>query len=292
MALFVQLTISALSLAGIYAMVAFGIQLVYGLTNLVNFAHGAMMTLGAYLFVASAGQTDRGLDLNVWLAAALSILALGVVGLALERFVFRRTLKVPISGFIVSLGVILVLENAFTKIWSPFPISSPPVLEGSWTLRGAVVSHAQVFSLATALVTMAGLVWWITFSRYGRALRACAEDREMAQLLGVPAQRMISVAFAVGTAAAGLAGVLLAIQLPTSPHLGTQFVIAGFTVALIGGLGSIPGALLGAVIVGAVESYGGGYLPSQWTVAYVFALLLIVLLVRPNGLLGGLAGEH
>jgi branched-chain amino acid transport system permease protein len=291
--LFLQLTIEAVALAGIYALVAFGIQLVYGLTNIINFAHGAMLCLGAYLFATLIGATDKlSLRLEPWVAAIITVLALAGLGYLIERFLFRRTLRVPVSGFILSLGLILVLQNLYASIWSPFPIAIRPPLPQTFHWGGIEIAANQLLVIGLAISSMIVLLWWVKRSRYGRGLRACAEDREMARLLGVPVQRTISIAFMVGTGAAGLAGVLIALQTAISPQLGTTFVITGFTVALVGGLGSIVGAVFGALIVAGITSYASGYLPTEWITGYSFLLMLVVLLIRPSGIMGGATGGH
>jgi len=286
--LFVQLTLNALSLAGIYALVAFGIQLVFGLTGLVNFAHGAMMTLAAYLLVTLLTIVHAPFLVPALVAVGL----MGAVGYLSERFLFRRTLQKPVSGFIVSLGLIVVLQNAFAKFWSPFPVIVAPPLTTVWTVAGITIVAQQVLVVCLAVVTLGILFGVIRYTRFGQALRACAEDRQMAQLLGIPIVLIISGAFVIGTAVAGIAGVLLGMQVPVTPFVGSSFVIKGFTVALVGGLGSIPGAVVGALVLAGIESYASGYLPTEWTDVYAFGLMILVLLVRPSGILGGAAGAE
>ena len=285
MDVFLQQVVNGLSIASIFALVAIGITLIFGLTGLVMFAHGELLMLGGYVTfvtVASGGSFFVGL--------VFAALAMALAGLVLERGLFRFTLNKPVNGFIISLGLIIVFQHLALKIWTGEQrVISKPISTvfdvGDIRITG---TRLMVIGLTVALVAIAFVV--IDRSRYGKALRASAEDREAATMMGVPAKRYITAIFVFGGAAAGLGGGLLLGLFAVTPFVGATFVIKGFAVALIGGLGNIQGAVLAALILGIVEAMSAGYLWPAWTDAYSFVLMILILLFRPQGLLAGTKG--
>jgi branched-chain amino acid transport system permease protein len=272
---------NAATLGSLYVLVALSITLIFGLTGIVNFAVGDLLVLGA--FVTYALNTG---GVPFIPAAALATLAMAVTGLGLERVAFRWTLPQPQNGFIVSLGLILVIQSFVVLIWgSEFRNMGQPLPQ---TLHiGKVVIGAQNLAvLGVALLAMALLVAWLYRTRDGRALRAASEDRETAQLMGIPTKRLTALAFSIGVGLAGLAGAMVASVGVIYPFLSSAFLLKGFAIATIGGLGSLAGAFIAGIMVALIETLSAQYLPVQWIDAYVFGAMLVILLIRPSGLFG------
>ena len=285
MEIFLQQLINGISLASIYVLVSIGITLIFGLTGLVMFAHGELLMLGAFItWVAVENNIGFGVGL------ALATIIVGIIGLLLERGLFQFTLVSPVNGFIVSLGLVMVIQHVAVQLWSGQVRFIPRPIDHVWDLGGIRLTAAR--SLVVAATAVLVLITFVILkrTRYGRALRAISENREAASLMGVPVRRYITVTFLVGCAAAGLGGSLLIALFPVSPFIGKQFVIKGFAVALIGGLGNVGGAVIGALILGTVEALSAGYLASQWTDAYAFMAMVLIILIRPQGILRGSQG--
>jgi branched-chain amino acid transport system permease protein len=282
-----QQIINAAALVSIYALVALGVTLIFGLTGLVNFAHGEVMIVGGYVTFACV---DAGLGFGTGLI--LATLASAALGAVLWAGLFRWTLERPIRGFIVSLGLIAVLQNALIWIFGTQPRITHSALDTTWTIAGARLSGDQLLTILVSAALLVGFFAFITHTRQGQALRACNDDRTMAGLMGIPAVAVIGATFAVGSALAGLAGGLLATQTPITPALGSLFIVKAFAVALIGGLGSPYGVLGGAAILGLLETVLPATIISpKWEPAIAFAVLAAVLIWRPHGLFRGAAGS-
>ncbi|RUX45485.1 branched-chain amino acid ABC transporter permease, partial [Mesorhizobium sp. M7A.F.Ca.US.014.04.1.1] len=220
------------------------------------------------------------------------ILAVGLMGYVLERGLFRFTLERPTNGFIVSLGLIVVLQHVVVLCWNPNQKSIPRPLTTVWEVGGVRIASVRVMVILITIAVVALSFRMITASRYGRALRASVEDRDTAALMGIPVRRYITGVFVLGSALAGLGGALLIALFPITPFTGGTMVMKGFAVALIGGLGNIYGAVAAGLILGIVEGFSAGYGFSQWTDAYSFVLMILVLIVRPHGLFGGTSGPR
>ncbi len=226
------------------------------------------------------------------LAAILAILVVGLMGYVLERGVFRFTLERPTNGFIVSLGLIVVLQHVVVLFWNPNQKSIPRPLTMIWDVGGVRIASVRVMVILVTIAVVALCFRIIMASRYGRALRASVEDRDTAALMGIPVLRYVTGVFVLGSALAGLGGALLIALFPITPFTGGTMVMKGFAVALIGGLGNIYGAVAAGLILGIVEGFSAGYGFSQWTDAYSFVLMILVLLFRPHGLFGGTSGPR
>jgi branched-chain amino acid transport system permease protein len=287
MATLIQLVFDGLSSASIYVLLAVGVTLIFGLTGIVNFAQGQLLMLGAYVTWA-VDQTG----LSFYLCLLAGVAAMGLFGAALELGLFRRTIRNPITGFIVSLGLISALDALGVGIWGTDPQSVFPPLESSLNVGGAVLPSQQVFVLVVTAVVVAALFAVLRYTHWGRALRAASESREMVSVLGIPVGRLVLAAFVVGSALAGLAGGFVVSLVPVTPYLGENYIFLAFAVALIGGLGNVTGAVVAGVLVGLAQALVTRYLSLTWVDGYVLALMIVVLLIRPTGLMRGTEGSR
>ena len=285
MDIFIQQILNGLSIASVITLIAVGVTLIFGLTGIINFAHGEFLMVGG---VVTWLAVSHGLGFP--LALALAVFAVAALGFILERGIFRFTLERPTNGFIVSLGIIVVLQHLVVLFWDPNQKSIPRPLNTVWDIGGVRVASIRVMVIVVAIAVVAATIVMITRSRYGRALRASVEDRDTAALMGIPVRSYITGVFVLGSALAGLGGALLIALFPITPFTGGTMVMKGFAVALIGGLGNVSGAVAAGLILGIVEGFSAGYGYSQWTDAYSFALMIGVLLFRPHGLFGGTSG--
>jgi branched-chain amino acid transport system permease protein len=293
--IFIEQLFNALSLAGIYVLVAMGLTLVFGLTRIINFAQGEFVTLGAF-----ATMTLAEFNIPVPIALLLSGVGVGLLSEVLDLGVFRRTLSRPINGFIVSLGLIVALEAAYAIRWPGVLYTIPPVLPGVWHLGPLVLVQERVFLVAVAAAACALLFWFLERTHYGRGIRALAEDRSSAQVLGVRVGRLISVTFIIGSGLAALAGGLLGTIFPFTAFFGSAFLLKGFAVAIVGGLGNIRGVVVAALVLATAETLGGAYVSLEWSYAILLVVMVAIILWRPYGLFrsaeaaGGdpLRGDH
>jgi branched-chain amino acid transport system permease protein len=285
--IFLQQILNGLSIASVITLIAIGVTLIFGLTGIINFAHGEFLMVGSIVtWLAVSG----GWSFPLALVAA--IVAVALLGLVLERGLFQFTLDRPTNGFIVSLGLIVVLQHIVILFWNPNQKSIPHPLNGIWDVGGVRIAETRAMVIFVTAAVVALTYVMITRSRYGRALRASVEDRDTAALMGIPVRRYITGVFVFGSALAGLGGALLIALFPITPFTGGAIVMKGFAVALIGGLGNLTGAVAAGLILGIVEGFSAGYGFSEWTDAYSFALMILVLLIRPNGLFGGTSGPR
>ena len=286
-AILLQQVLNGLSIASVITLIAIGVTLIFGLTGIINFAHGEFLMVGSIVtwLAVSAGW-------NFWLALVAAVAAVAVMGLLLERGLFRFTLDRPTNGFIVSLGLIVVLQHVVILLYDGNQKSIPHPFTGVWQVGGVRIAETRAMVIGVTIAVVALTYGAVTRSRYGRALRASVEDRDTAMLMGIPVRRYITGVFVFGSALAGLGGALLIGLFPVTPFTGGTIVMKGFAVALIGGLGNLTGAVVAGVMLGLVEGFSAGYGYSEWTDAYSFGLMILVLLVRPNGLFGGTSGPR
>ncbi len=300
--LFVTELVAGITHGSVYALIALGFSMVYGILKLLNFAHGDIYMIGSFigygLITVFGGATH--LHINVVLLLTLMFLCAmlggGLVGVMVERFAYRRLRNAPrIAPLITALGVSFFLENGAQLVlgaqfqsYDSFSWSNTPIASRHFTLPAhANVSYAQVIVVVGAIVLMIVLTLFVQRTQTGKAMRATAFDREAAAMMGIDVDRVIVVAFFIGSALAGAAGVFngLAYQ-QVWPYMGFQAGLFAFTAAVVGGIGNLPGAVLGGLLIGLAESFATGYLSSTFQQAIVFALLIAVMLVRPSGLLG------
>jgi branched-chain amino acid transport system permease protein len=297
--LFFDLTVSGLTLGSLYALIALGYSLVYGILKLLNFAHGDVYMIGAfvgwYVLHALGGPlnpTFTGAAV-LFLMFVVSMLGCGVLGVAIERFAYRPLRNAPrIAPLISALGVSIFLQNSALLVFgASFRDYNTFSLIGvkTYNIGKLFFSVPQLLTVIAALGLMLALTVFVARSRLGKAMRSTSFDREAASMMGIDVDRVISVTFFIGSALAGAAGVMFALVFGQIYHfMGFIAGLKGFTAAVIGGIGSIPGAMVGGLIVGLAESYATGYLPqgSTFQNLYVFALLILVILIRPSGLFG------
>lgn len=279
----IQQLVNGLALASIYALLAVGITLVFGLTSIVNFAHGEFMVQGA---LVAASAIAIGVPFPV--ACVLAFILQGAIGWCIERVVFRPIASEPILGFIASLGMIITLQHVGVKIWGGDQIFVNAPLPQVLAFGEVRISAMRIVVTAVTVMVIGALLLLMARSRWGRALRAIAIDRETAATVGIPVANYVAATFMIGSALAGLGGALLLSLFPMSPFSGGYYTINGFAVAIIGGLGSVGGALIAAVILGMVEAIASGYISPVWSNAYAFGAMILVLLIKPNGLRGKL----
>ncbi len=282
-----QYLINGISIGSIYAIIALGYTMVYGIAKMLNFAHGDVIMVGAYISFCVTNY----LGLPVGAAVLAAIIVCTLLGVIIEALAYR-----PLRGaaslavLITAIGVSYFVQNAAQLIWSSNAksftsiISMTPIalFGGQLTITGEVIVNIIV-----AVVIMLLLTWFTGKTRIGKSMRAVSEDRDAAQLMGINVNRTISVTFAIGSALAAVAGILMCSSLHTlQPTTGSMPGIRAFTAAVLGGIGSIPGAMLGGVLLGIIETFAKAFLSTQFSDAIVFSVLIIILLVKPAGLLG------
>lgn len=285
---FVSNLINGISLGSVYAIIALGYTMVYGIAKMLNFAHGDVIMVGAYMaFVASSW-----LGLNPLLAVLIAIVVCTLLGVLIERFAYKPLRNAStLAVLITAIGMSYLLQNAALLIFGSNPktftsitadIPSVSLFDGS-----LIITSESIVTVVACIIIMIGLTIFTKKSKMGKAMRAVSEDKDAAELMGINVNVTISVTFAIGSALAAIAGVLLCSAYPVLiPTTGSMPGIKAFTAAVFGGIGSIPGAMLGGILLGIIEIFAKSYISTQLSDAIVFAVLIIVLLVKPTGLLG------
>ena len=289
--------IRGLSLGSIYAIIALGYTMVYGIAKMLNFAHGDVIMVGAYAcFFTVTGMTPMFEEGSVAAAVVpalagvvLSMVVCTVLGVVIEGLAYKPLRQAPsLAVLITAIGVSYFLQNAALLAWSSSPkVFSPIVGSGQIQVGPLAISHVTLVTIVACIVIMVCLTLFTGKTKMGKAMRAVSEDKGAAQLMGINVNRTISMTFAIGSALAAIAGVLLCSSYPTlMPTTGSMPGIKAFTAAVFGGIGSIPGAFLGGILLGIIESMAQAYISTQLSNAILFAVLIVVLLVKPSGLLG------
>ena len=283
---FLNNAITGVSLGSIYAIIALGYTMVYGIAKMLNFAHGDVIMVGAYVCFFAMGNFNLPPAAGVVLAVALCT----ALGMLIERMAYKPLRQAPsLAVLITAIGVSYFLQNSAQLLWGAATKVFTPIVSGSLALvPGQLsISYVAILSVACCIVVMVGLTLFTGQTKMGKAMRACSEDKGAAQLMGIDVNATISMTFAIGSALAALAGVLMCSAYPVlSPTTGSLPGIKAFTAAVFGGIGSIPGALLGGVLLGVIETFANAYISTELSDAVVFAVLIVVLLVRPAGLMG------
>ncbi|MBQ9058665.1 MAG: branched-chain amino acid ABC transporter permease [Atopobiaceae bacterium] len=279
--------INGISLGSIYAIIALGYTMVYGIAKMLNFAHGDVIMVGGYLCFIVVSH----LNLPPIAAILLAVVGCTALGIVVERLAYKPLRQAAsLAVLITAIGVSYFLQNSALLIWGADPKAFPSVVPfPSLNLFGGQLTISSI-TLVTVLVCVLIMVALTTFTsktKMGKAMRACSEDKGAAQLMGINVDTTISMVFAIGSGLAAIAGVLLCSAYPTlMPTTGSMPGIKAFTAAVLGGIGSIPGAALGGVLLGVIEIFAKAYISTQLADAIVFAVLIVVLLIRPAGLLG------
>ncbi len=281
----VQQLINGVSLGSIYALIALGYTMIYGILKLINFAHGDVYMLGAYIgFVCTSV-----LHLSFLPAILVAMVGTALAGMIIERVAYRPMRNAPrIAILITAIGVSFFLENAMILFASPQPRTFPAIFQATVYHFGAlVINSQQILILVSSLVLMVALTYVVNYTKIGKAMRAVSFDADAARLMGVNIDFVISMTFALGSALAGAGGVLVGIYYNSiDPLMGMVPGIKAFVAAVLGGIGIIPGAMMGGLILGIVEALVSGFLSSTFRDAAAFAILIIILLYKPQGLLG------
>ena len=297
---FIQLTIDALTLGSVYALIALGYTLVYGVLKLLNFAHGDVFMVGSFIGYGALQLLGGASSPNVPIWALLVLVTLAamagcaILGVVIERFAYRPLRDAPrIAPLISALGVSFFLANSMQLLFGATPrnYDTFSLSNGALYLRGIDIGNVRlpllrIITIGSAFVLMLILWFLVNRTRTGKAMRATSFDREAAAMMGINIDKVIVFTFVLGSALAGAAGVLFALRVPTQVSIGFVAGLKGFTAAVIGGIGSIPGAMAGGLILGFAESYAQGYISTKWSDLIVFSILIAFMIFRPQGLLG------
>ncbi len=296
---FLKLLIIGLTVGSIYALIALGYTMVYGIVKLINFAHGDFLMLGAY---AGFFVLTKGVNLgSTLLAFAFAMAVCALLGVVIEKICYKPLRKAPrLNALITAIGVSMLLENGSKTLpfIGPNPRSYPKLDDRTLYIfkvlsdaiqnaTGFYIAPVQLLVLVVAVVLMIVLNYIVNYTRVGKAMRAVSFDMDAASLMGIKVNSIISVTFAIGAALGAAAGILYAVSFPQiNPYMGIMPGLKAFIAAVLGGIGIIPGAMIGGVVIGMVESFTKGYISSLWADGIVFAILIIILMAKPGGIMG------
>ena len=306
MDIFVQQLINGLTLGAVYAVVALGYTMVYGIIQLINFAHGEVVMVGAMVAYSVIGLlAPAGLPppVLILVATGTAIPSCMLIGYAMERIAYRPLRGAPrLAPLITAIGISIILQHVAMMIWSRNPLAFPQVVKvESYSIGGAIITSVQIAIIAISLAMMAGLAALVYRTKLGTAMRATAQNPQVAALMGIDANRIVSLTFVVGAALAAVAGVMVASYYGIAHYtMGSQLGLKAFCAAVLGGIGNVPGAMLGGVLLGLVEALGAGYIGdltgnvfgSNYQDVFAFIVLIAVLVLRPSGLLGERVGDR
>ena len=282
---FIGALISGLNLGSIYALIALGYTMVYGIAKMLNFAHGDIIMVGTYSVIVSAVT----LKLPPVVAILIAVVVCAALGVTIEFLAYRPLRQSPpLAVLITAIGVSYLLQNLALLIFGPEQKSTPALFDlPSLTLGGVTVDGITLLTLGVTAAIMVGLTLFINLTRMGKAMRAVSEDRDAAELMGISVNKTITITFAIGSALAAVASVFFgATYTYIKPTTGSMPGIKAFTAAVFGGIGSIPGAMLGGILLGLIEQLSKVYISTLWSDAVVFGVLVLVLVFKPAGLLG------
>jgi branched-chain amino acid transport system permease protein len=291
----IQQIINGLALGAVYALLALGYTMVYGILQLINFAHGEVYMLGAYLGIiilgvlTVPGVSSLGTIPSIGIAVTVAMLFCGAYGAAIERVAYRPLRNAAkLSPLISAVGMSIILQNFVMLAQGKEYKYLPPLIAGEgFSLLGARVSTVELIILVTSLILMLGMQLFIKRTRLGKAMRATSQDMTMSGLVGINTNQVISLTFIIGSSLAAVAGVLVTLYYGVVHFfMGYTAGLKAFTAAVLGGIGSIPGAMLGGITLGLIENFGASYISSVYKDAFAFVALIITLILRPSGLLG------
>ncbi len=294
MALFIEQLVNGLTVGAVYALVALGYTMVYGVMRLINFAHGDFFMIGSYLGFTLISSTLVGGAIPLWAAliimVVLSMAGVAILGIIVERAAYRPLRRSSrLTAVVSALGVSIFLQNAVMLIWGPRYRAYPPwsVPDITWQVGGIYISFMQALILAVSFSLMVGLYLFVQRTTVGAAIRATAIDHDTARLMGIDVDHIIRLIFLIGPALGAAAGVLLGLYYRQIHFtVGWTYGLKAFTAAIMGGIGNIPGAMVGGLLLGILEMLGAGYISSAWKDVFVFLILILLLMFRPTGLLG------
>ncbi len=291
MTTFLQQLVNGISLGSIYALIALGYTMVYGVLRLINFAHGDVYMLGAYVgyYLSRKLKGDEPSLVNALLVMLGAMLACAVIGIIIERFAYRPVRRAArLTLLITAIGVSLFIENAAQLVFGPDPKFFPSLApRADFIVGGVRLTSEQLTVISVSFILMILLRFFIMKTRTGKAMRAVSFNLDAAKLMGISTDSIIAITFALGSALAAAAGVLIGMQIPKiDPLMGINYGLKAFVAAVLGGIGNIPGAVLGGLLIGASEVMVVGYLSSTFRDAIAFGILILVLLIRPQGILG------
>jgi branched-chain amino acid transport system permease protein len=284
-----QLLVTTLQIGAVYILFSLGLTLIFGIMKVVNFVHGHFFALAALLVsvlvpkVAAAGFSVQ----SAYLLAALGAIAVSLALAALTyKFGLAAFLRDMEGAFILTMGLALFLDGVFLGVFGGAVRAVPQIIEGNVTLLGAPITIQRLVLCVVAGLVTAALYWALAATKLGKALRAVAADHEAAMLQGIPYERIALIGFMLAALLAAFAGVLIAPVSVVSPVMGTDYLMKTFIAVVVGGLGSVPGAIVGALFIGMIEAVGGYYFDSSTATVAMFVIVILVLLIRPKGLLG------
>lgn len=298
MDIFLQQLINGLTIGSLYALVALGYTMVYGVMKLINFAHGDLVAFSAYVGLTIFSQffgTSATSLVSIVIVFLLTAIVVAIVGVLLERLAYRPLRTAPrLSAVVSALGASLVIQNAIMLIWGPnmkiFPSNLFP--EISWTFGTVVISFTQLVILILSAIVMIGLYLFINKTKLGTAIRATAIDQEAAKLMGINVNKIIMTIFIVGSSLGAIGGLFIGIYYRgLTFDMGWLYGLNAFIAAIIGGIGSIPGAMLGGLLLGLFNAMIAGYISTEWAETFTFILLILILIIRPTGILGEKTAE-
>ena len=283
-------TINGILMGSIYGLTALGLTIIFGVLKVINFAHGSLLMVGMYVTYWAIVLTG----VNPYLALVIVVPVMFCFGYYLQDIVIKpifkaeKNVREPITVIIVTTGIWYILDNLTLLIFGPQyrSLADNPLRGKMIELNGMFISVPKLLGFITAVVTAVAIYWFLQKTKPGRAIRATSLDREAASLMGINQYKIYNMAFGLGTATAGIAAVTLVPFYNVFPTVGVLFDIKGFIIVVLGGLGSIPGALIGGIIIGLIESVGPEFMTATWTEAIVYGLFLVVLFVKPSGLFG------
>ncbi|MGD0237380.1 MAG: branched-chain amino acid ABC transporter permease [Syntrophorhabdales bacterium] len=284
MALFLQALVTGLLMGGVYAAYSSGFSLIFGVMNIVNIFHGELIMIGAFTtyWLFTLYHVDPFVTLPI------SILSAGLLGYVIQRFLINRVVEAPpMISYLCTFGVHLILANLALLLWSAdFRTVTTSYSGEGFSVGPITVPLARLVTFIIALVTTFAIYWFLEKNRYGKAIRAASQDKEMARLVGIDIRKVYALTFALGAGITGMAGGLLSTYFVIYPQMGLPYTITAFCVVVLGGMGYIPGALIGGLLLGVTQALTATYLTSGLSIAITFILLFIILILKPQGIMG------
>ncbi len=296
MDIFLQQLVNGLTIGSMFALIALGYTMVYGVMKLINFAHGDLVAGSAFvaLFIFSKLLGGQVSVLSVTGVFVLTIVCISILGFTLERFAYRPLRSAPrLSAVVSALGASMVIQNGIMLLWGPqmhiFPELIPQVI---WEVGGVVVSLMQIIIMVLSMILMVALYFFVEKTKIGTAIRASAIDQDAARLMGINVNNIIVTIFIIGSSLGAVGGIFIGLYYRgITFNMGWQYGLYAFVAAIMGGIGNIPGAMLGGMLLGLFNAFIAGYISSTWADAFTFILLIVILIVRPTGILGERVAE-